>query len=151
MTNPTNERALRAYVRAMTVADPIRLRFWDRRGLTMPQLRVIYLIRESGDPSVGDLATEMHIRAATLTGIAERLVKQRLVRRFHDSKDRRIVRLRLTNEGQRILDEITIAGTAYIEAVFAALGLERVDALTNCLEEFANAAERITETGEDSV
>lgn len=150
MTVEQNERAMRAYVEAMGAADPIRLRFLDERGLTLSQLRLMYLIREYIEPSVGDLAAEIGVRPPTLTGAVTRLVQRDLVGREHDPEDRRIVRLRLTAQGRRMLDEFSVAGRAYLESVFAALGEDRVAALTESFEQFADAARAVMREAEET-
>ena len=150
MTSEQNQRAMRAYVEAMGAADPIRLRFLDERGLTLSQLRLMYLVREHVEPSVGDLATEMGVRPPTLTGAVTRLVQRGLVTRDHDQEDRRVIRLRLTARGRRMLDEFSVAGRAYLESVFETLGEDKVAALTQSFEQFAAAARAIVKEGEET-
>ncbi len=111
--------AMRAYGRAIAVADPIRLRFWDGRGLTMPQLRLMYLLLQQDGRPVGELADEMNVRPATVTGLTDRLVRQRLIKRQDDPNDRRVVRVALTAEGRRVLGEIESAGRAYMAEILA--------------------------------
>ena len=102
-------RAITAYGRALAVADPIRLRFWDSRGLTMTQLRLMYLIYQRNELTISELAELMVVRRPTITGLTDRLVKQKLIRRLSDKTDRRIVRIALTKEGRRVLGEIEVA------------------------------------------
>jgi hypothetical protein len=45
------KRASDAYFHALAVIDPLRLRFWDSRGATTTQLRVMYEIRKQCNPS----------------------------------------------------------------------------------------------------
>ena len=151
MTTSQNERAMRAYVQALGAADPLRLRFLDERGLTLSQLRLMYLIREQGEPSVGDLAAEIGVRLPTLTGAVTRLMRRGLVTREHDAEDRRVVRLRLTAKGRRMLDEFSVAGRAYLESVFAALGEAKVAALIESFEQFAAVARGVMNNREDIV
>lgn len=147
----THERAIQAYVRAVSAAEPLRIRLWDERGLTMSQLRLMYLIKQNGEPSIGDMAAEMRVRPATLTGVVQRLIKHRLVQRHHDTQDLRVVRLRLTAEGKRVLGEVAVAGRAFLEAVFLRLGPDAVHSLALQFEQFADTAEEIMEQGEYSV
>ena len=142
---PLYERVLRAYLRALGAVDPVRMKFWDFRGLTISQLRLLFLVREAGGPSVGDLAAEMMVRPATLTGLAERLVVQGLIRREHDQRDRRIVRIRLSEEGRRATDEISAAGRAFVTAVFDEMAPNRLLDFAACLEEFAEAAAKVSQ------
>jgi DNA-binding MarR family transcriptional regulator len=138
------ERALRAYGAALAVADPIRLRFWDDRGLTMTQLRLMFiLLWEQDGASVSFLAERMKVTPSTVTGLTDRLVKHRLVRREEDSEDRRVCRVYLTSQGQQVLGEIDVASRAYMQDIFGKLGKEKVIQLIDLFEEFASAAEAV--------
>jgi len=131
---------MRAYGRALAVADPIRLQFWDDRGLTMPQLRLMYLLLLQDCRPVGELADEMNVRPATVTGLTDRLVRQELIQRQDDPEDRRVVRVALTPEGRRVLGEIETASRAYLRAIFDELGPDAVERLIQVFEEFSEAA-----------
>jgi DNA-binding MarR family transcriptional regulator len=139
--NDPLERARWASVRAIGVMDPFRLRFWDSRGVTMTQLRVMHLIRERCEPSTGELAEELHIRPATLTGLADRLESKGFIRRWPDAADRRVVRVGLTDEGSELLDEAYALGRRNLDAIFERMGADAV-------EEFSRAVQRFIETAE---
>jgi DNA-binding MarR family transcriptional regulator len=139
MTHAT-DRAREAYFRAVVALDPVRLRFWDERGTTMTQLRVMHLIRQKCEPSTGELAIDLHIRPATLTGLADRLEQKGLIKRWSDTHDRRVVRLGLTDEGSMLLNEAAAAGRASLDAIFARMTAEDVDAFTRAVSAFVEAA-----------
>jgi DNA-binding MarR family transcriptional regulator len=142
------DRAMRAYGRALAVADPIRLQFWDSRGLTMPQLRLMYLLLLQDCRPVGELAEQMNVRPATVTGLTDRLVRQGLIERQADPEDRRVVRVALTPEGRRVVGEIETASRAYLQAIFDRLGTDVVDSLVELFEQFSDAAEAVQREGE---
>jgi DNA-binding MarR family transcriptional regulator len=135
--------AMRSYGRALAVADPIRLRFWDGRGLTMPQLRLMYLARESGSATVGAIATQMRVTAPTISGLTDRLVRQGLIERREDPDDRRLVRICLTDEGRSVLEEIDIAARAYLREILSRLSETQVRELVRALDGFVAAAETV--------
>src|SRR3989304_182898 len=115
-------RAMVSYGGALSVADPIRLRFWDKRGLTMAQLRLMYTMLLDGEQSAGELAEKMSVRPPQITGLTTRLSKQKLNRRLADPNDRRIVRVDLTTEGRRVISQIETASRAYLARIFNQLG-----------------------------
>jgi len=144
-----SDRAVDAYFRAVHVIDPLRLRFWDSRGATTTQLRVMYTIRQKGKPSTGDVAEELHVRPATLSGLADRLERNGFVRRWTDPDDRRVVRIGLTEEGIAVLDEVSAAAREYLAAVFERMGAEASDELAEAFERFADTATQMeSEAGE---
>jgi DNA-binding MarR family transcriptional regulator len=134
------DKAREAYFRAVVALDPVRLRFWDERGTTMTQLRVMHLIRQKCEPSTGELAADLHIRPATLTGLADRLEQKGLIRRWSDTNDRRVVRISLTAEGSLLLDEAAAAGRASLDAIFTRMAPPEVEAFTHAVTAFVDAA-----------
>lgn len=132
-----------AYRRAMSVADPLRLAVWDERGLTMPQLRLMYLLLRDSR-SVGELAEAMHVRPASVTGLTDRLVCQGLIERHADPDDRRVVRIALSAEGRCVLEEIESAGRSYLARIFELMGEDEVNRLSAALERFSDAANRLS-------
>ena len=139
---------MHAYGRALVVADPIRLQFWDDRGLTMPQLRLMYLLYLRDGRPVGELAEEMSVRPATMTGLTDRLVRQELIERRGDAEDRRVVRVVLTDEGRRVLGEIEAASRLYLDAVFKRMGDDAVERLIDLFDQFSDAASAVQREGE---
>jgi DNA-binding MarR family transcriptional regulator len=137
------ERACLAYGGAMAVIDPIRLRFWDSRGLTMSQLRLLALVGRGENRAIGELADEMGVKPATLSGLADRLERLDFIRRAHDPADRRVVRVVLTTEGKRVLSEIQVAARAYFEAIFGHMGAGAVESFAEVLEAFRKSANAI--------
>ena len=146
--SPECRAAIEAYWRALTVADPIRLQFWDRRGLTMPQLRLLYLVWQGGGQSAGEIADKMLVSPATVTGLTTRLLKQGLMRREEDTLDRRMKRFWMTPEGERVLGQISVAANAYMGAVFHRLSTPAVVRLAEALTEFNAAAESVQREAE---
>jgi DNA-binding MarR family transcriptional regulator len=68
------------------------------RGLSLRQYAALHGIRE-GASSPGELARLWQVTPAVLTGIVDRLESRGLVRREPDPKDRRRLRLALTEHG----------------------------------------------------
>lgn len=134
------ERAAYAYARAMTVLDPVRLEQWDARGITLAQLRLLYILQAEGNVPVGYLAERMGVRPSTVTGMMNRLSRQRLVRRRTDPRDRRVVRVELTQAGRDAVCELSAVATTYLGEVLARLPREDVERLVEGLEVLVEAA-----------
>ena len=86
--------------RALRAADPAD---WAS-GLTMPQLRVLFLLGRSEPMPVGSVAEAMRISQPSATETVDRLVRAGLVTRTTCQNDRRVVRTSLTPEGRDIVD-----------------------------------------------
>ncbi len=72
-------------------------------GITGPQLWVLKTIYQNGSLSLGDLSRRMFINPSTITGVVDRLEKKKYVLRVRNEKDRRVVKVRLTPKGNRLV------------------------------------------------
>src|SRR3970040_1107989 len=93
------ERAFHLFGRAIVRSDPGRLEAWVELGLTVTQLRVLFVLRAEDGASAGVLAERLNVTPSTLTRIVDRLVRQGLVQRETDDGDRRLVRHCLSASG----------------------------------------------------
>jgi DNA-binding MarR family transcriptional regulator len=100
-------RSLRAIMRAITIHSK---RLFRDTGLTLPQILCLRAIdaAEAAGQSVTAAAVSrtVHLSAATVTGIVDRLERSKLIERRRDTKDRRRVYLSLTPKGQEWLSSI---------------------------------------------
>jgi DNA-binding MarR family transcriptional regulator len=79
---------------------------FDKLKITMPQAYVLDMLSRKGEWKMSDLAKFINVTTAAMTGIIDRLVKGALVTRAHDPEDRRIVRVRLTPKGEKLVSDI---------------------------------------------
>jgi len=68
-------------------------------GLTAPQILLLQTIRDKGQVTIGELASEISLSQATVTTILDRLEKRKLVYRERSSQDKRKVHAYLTDSG----------------------------------------------------
>lgn len=139
------EEAFTVLGRIVTRSDPSRLEAWAELGLTMTQLRVLFMVRTEEGVSAGSLADNLGVTPSTLTRIMDRLVANRLVRRDTDESDRRLVRHHLTQTGRRTVDELEKTGRARLNAILARLTPAQIERLVMALRDFSEAAEAIDE------
>ncbi len=66
-----------------------------------------------------ELSRLLLVTSGNLTGIVDRLEQQRLVERRPDAKDRRVIRVALTEKGRRVTDEVLPAHAADIEEILS--------------------------------
>jgi DNA-binding MarR family transcriptional regulator len=70
-------------------------------GITGPQRLVLRVVGLLPGVSAGELAATLHVHPSTLTGVLQRLARQKLLDRIDDPRDRRRAVLRLTRAGVR--------------------------------------------------
>src|SRR3954471_22881633 len=73
-----------------------------RAELTGPQLTVVKMLETVGDLSLSDLSDRIRAQNSTVTGIIDRMEREGLVTRARSTEDRRVVKIKLTEKGQRI-------------------------------------------------
>ncbi len=135
------DRAFELFGRAVLRSDPGRLEAWVELGLTLTQLRVLFLVRADNGASAGALAEGLSVTPSTVTRIVDRLVRQGLIRRETDHGDRRLVRHYLSASGDRTLDEIMRTGRARMSAVIDRLSAPQLERLVAALEDLTAALE----------
>ena len=74
--------------------------------ITPPQFVALQWLHESGDMTIGDLSNKMYLAFSTTTDLVDRMEKTELVKRVRDEQDRRVVRIHLLPEGERIIQEV---------------------------------------------
>jgi DNA-binding MarR family transcriptional regulator len=77
----------------------------DASGLPAPQLSALSVIVFGGPITLGALAAAEQVRPPTITKLVARLEEAGLVAREVDPVDRRVVRVRSTARGARLLQE----------------------------------------------
>ena len=93
----------------------------DASGLAAPQLSALSVIVFAGPITLGALADAEQVRPPTITKLVAALEEQGLVDRETDAGDRRIVRVRATTRGARLLNEGRQRRVASLAASLAAL------------------------------
>jgi DNA-binding MarR family transcriptional regulator len=82
----------------------------EKVGLTPAQHQLLLAVRgHDGDqgPTIGEVAGYLMLRHHSAVGLVDRAVRAELVERREDPGDRRVVRLRLTPAGGRILQQLS--------------------------------------------
>jgi len=77
------------------------------RGLiTLPQLWALHQVAERKTCTMHMLAQALGLKSSTVTGLADRLVKLGLLKRFNSQTDRRVVLATITPKGRKILEHL---------------------------------------------
>jgi MarR family transcriptional regulator, organic hydroperoxide resistance regulator len=85
--------------------------------ITPPQFVALQWLFEEGDMTIGELSNKMFLACSTTTDLVDRMEKNELVMRVKDPNDRRVVRIHLLEEGERIIDEVIKKRQVYLQEV----------------------------------
>jgi len=141
ISDATRDEAFRLFGKLVSRSDPSRLEAWADLGLTMTQLRLLFLLRPTDGLSAGALADQLGVTPSTLTRIMDRLVRHDLVYRETDYHDRRLVRHHLTAEARRIIEEMERFGRARMDHILARLTPVELERIVFALRDLSAAFE----------
>ncbi|SRR5579884_745875 len=114
-------------------------REWLEVDLTMPQLKVLFLLYAEGPVPMSRLATSLGVTLSTVTGIVDRLVEHGLVQRQEDPGDRRLVLCGLTARANELVEHLHQAGRLRLGSVLADLSLDELRTVAAAMEALAAA------------
>ena len=77
-----------------------------RRGIGVPVWRVLASLVGSAGETVTGLAEACLLQQPTMTKLLDRMVRDGLVKRSQDTRDRRVVRVALTPRGETVANEL---------------------------------------------
>lgn len=107
--------------RVARLLDPVRLRAWEERGITFPQLRILFRVRLNPEIDLRSLADGLEISPSAASQQVDKLVERGLVLRSEDPQDRRRLRLTLTQQGEEAAGEYSRAAIDYSTRVVSML------------------------------
>ena len=99
-----------------------RLRREALGGLSPAQASALGSVHRHGGPTLGELAALEQVQPPTVTRIVAALGEAGMVTRVPDATDRRIVRVRTTPEGERVLARIRTRKNAFLRRRLDQLG-----------------------------
>lgn len=109
-------------------------------GLTLQQYFTLVAINQAEGCTMSALAAATHHSFGTMTGIVDRLVRQKFVVRQSDPHDRRVVLVYLTVAGAEMLAHIEDMRAVQFDAVLESLGELQARNLIRLLTQYADAA-----------
>lgn len=102
--------------------------------ITPPQFIALQWLFEHGDMTIGDLSNKMFLAFSTTTDLVDRMEKNELVVRIREEQDRRVVRIKLLKEGERVIEEVIQKRQEYLETVLADFTLDEAEQFAALLE-----------------
>ena len=110
--------------------------------ITPPQFIALQWLFEHGDMTIGDLSNKMYLAFSTTTDLVDRMEKNQLVKRVRDEQDRRVVRINLLSEGERVIEEVIDKRRVYLNSVLADFDEQQVKDFSDLLTKLASRDEK---------
>ncbi|CAM3704799.1 MarR family transcriptional regulator [Cohnella lubricantis] len=106
--------------------------------LTVDQYLIMSSILSQGQCTHSELADIFCVGKSSITAIISRLFDKNLIRRIPDEKDRRVVYLALTEEGERVAREADAALESLLAGYWGHFGEEEIDQFMRTYEKLAS-------------
>ena len=119
------------------------MRDMSGRPGTVPQYRILAFLYHHGPDSMGGLAERQNVTLPTMTKTVAGLVERGLIERETDAQDRRVVRLRLTPDGEAVFRDIQARMQARLATIIATMTADEKEALATGLQAFLGALQRV--------
>jgi DNA-binding MarR family transcriptional regulator len=97
-----------------------------RMGISMAQLHILYTLQRGGEMPMSRLAEVLHVSLSNATGLVDRIEERGFIERTRVPEDRRVVVIRVTDAGRRMLDEVDALSSDLLRSVFDRIGPTQV-------------------------
>jgi len=115
-----------------------------RMGISMAQLHILYTLQRGGEMPMSRLAEVLHVSLSSATGLIDRIEERGFVERAHVPEDRRIVLIRVTDAGRRMLEEVDAISSELLRSVFGRIGRSQLAAVGRAIAELRRGLEEET-------
>jgi DNA-binding MarR family transcriptional regulator len=139
------ETTLKLSDKAFRDLFPILPKEWLSLDLTMPQLKVVLLLFTNGPERMSAMASALGVSLATATGVVDRLVEKDMVTREGDPNDRRVVLIRLSDKGEKLIAGLWQLARDNAEVLLRALDQRQLQLLNEALRALLEAGEAVRE------
>ncbi len=102
--------------------------------ITLSQFMVMDILHRHTESRMTDLARFINVTTAAVTGIIDRLVRDGYVKRQSDSRDRRIIKVSLTAEGNSVVQKMIERRKQVTRKIFGIITEEEREAYLKILE-----------------
>lgn len=112
--------------------------FFAEYELTSQQYNVLSILHEAGMPlSTSDILQKMLEKNAGVSRLVDRLILKHLVEKKHNSKDKRLIDVKLTSKGEKLYQEVT-SHLVGVDTIYNSLTDQDVETLIYLLEKIKN-------------
>lgn len=102
--------------------------------VTPPQFEALLTLRDCGLLTMGELCQKLYLACSTATDLVDRMERNGLIQRERDSLDRRVIRLKVTAQGERVMDQVLQARLRYLDTVTEGMSPDQLRRLAEALE-----------------
>ena len=143
MTDEINDKILEAMFKLVRDFKGGMSDNFEHSHLTMLQCQALECIKKNRNIHMGDIANHFSTTMPTATALVDKLIVARLARRENDSRDRRIVKISLTRQGEKSLHEIKRRRAGKMHKLLSYLSRQDKEDLLRILDTLAKNSENL--------
>ena len=118
-----------------------------RLGVSMAQLNILYTLQRSGDMTMSQLADVLNVSLSNASGLIDRMEERAFVERTRVPEDRRIVMVRSTPSGTRLLEEVDALSDELLRSTLVRLDHAQLTGIALAVADLRLAVEAATADG----
>ena len=122
---------------------------WLTLDLTMPQLKLLFLLDRVGPVSMSDVAARLQIGLSAATGVVDRLEQQGLAHRESNPCDRRVVLVSGTEAGRQLLAGLRPFESEQLDRILDQVNLADLECCARAFDAIHSAAARVAAVSPD--
>lgn len=103
-------------------------------GVTLSQCHTLDLLSKKGDLTMNELSRQMGLAKSTITRIVSNMVRGGWIEQVRDEKDRRLVKVRLTQKGRRMADKLGLSSQEYVQRILRHIPQEKIPQVVESLQ-----------------
>jgi len=115
-----------------------------RLGISMAQLHIIYTLQRNGVMTMSRLADVLGVSLSNASGLIDRMEERGFIERTRVPEDRRVVLVRVTDAGMRLMNENDALSDELMRGVLARLRGTELPVFAHAVAEVRAALEAIT-------
>lgn len=106
--------------------------------LTKHQFYIMNTLSKGDKHTVGELAEQMFVNPSAITNMMDRLIKTNYIERYRYENDRRVVYIKLTEEGRQIVTDMKKKRKVFFQTYLSVLSQQEIDELISISEKLAS-------------
>lgn len=118
-----------------------------KEKLSWQEIRVLRAVSREDCCPMSSLAEKICLSLSSVTGLIDRLVSKKLVKRDRSSEDRRVVQVELTEQGKALNEEAMEAPVQFARGLLKGLNAEEQEALLTLFRKIAGRIEEEKKAG----
>lgn len=115
-----------------------------RLGISMAQLHILCTLQRTGEMPMSRLAEVLNVSLSNATGLIDRIEERGFVERTRVPEDRRVVLIRVTEAGRRMLDDVDAVSDDLLRSVLDRIGPSRIAGVGRALAALRRGLEEST-------